>query len=74
MEIEVRLFANLRESHIPEGKINLEDRTTVGELLEKIELSPSKAAVVLINGRHARPEQHLNDGDKVAIFPPIAGG
>ncbi|MEE9421099.1 MAG: hypothetical protein V3W43_16605 [Desulfatiglandaceae bacterium] len=44
MEIEVRLFANLRESHIPEGKINLEDRTTVGELLEKIELSPPQRA------------------------------
>lgn len=74
MEIELRLFANLRETHIPEGKVGLKDEATVGELLEKIQISPSKAAVVLVNGLHARFEQRLNDGDRVAIFPPIAGG
>lgn len=74
MEIEVRLFADLRESPIPAGKINLEDKATLGELMAKIGVSPSKVAISLVNGRHAQPDHQLSNGDRVAIFPPIAGG
>jgi molybdopterin converting factor small subunit len=30
--------------------------------------------VVFVNGRHAAADQALSDGDRLAIFPQIAGG
>ena len=29
---------------------------------------------VLVNGRHAKEDTQLADGDRVILFPPIAGG
>ena len=31
-------------------------------------------ALVAINEEHARMDQALNDGDTLAIFPPVSGG
>lgn len=33
-----------------------------------------KSALVAINEEHARMDQALNDGDTLAIFPPVSGG
>ncbi len=32
------------------------------------------AAAFFVNGRHAPEEQSLAEGDRLAIFPPVAGG
>jgi len=31
-------------------------------------------AIIMINGRHGEHDAALNDGDVVALFPPIGGG
>ncbi len=74
MEIEVKLFAGLRMPHLKHEKIRLEVTITVQELLTKIKVPSSKVAMVLVNGRHARHDQQLEDGDTIALFPAIAGG
>lgn len=40
---------------------------------------PNRRAVILLNGRHSSHlsdglDTQLEDGDEVAIFPPVAGG
>ncbi len=35
---------------------------------------PDDPRVVFINGRHAPEDTVLSDGDRLAIFPPVAGG
>jgi len=45
----------------------------VGELIARFGL-PDGPRAVFVNGRHAADDQALSDGDRLAIFPPIAGG
>ncbi|MGD8436441.1 MAG: MoaD/ThiS family protein [Syntrophobacterales bacterium] len=74
MELEIKLFANLRKFNPLLDKIKLDAGTTVLELLEIAGIPPSEVAIVLVDGRHAKLDQPLHDGETVAIFPPIAGG
>jgi molybdopterin converting factor small subunit len=74
MELEIKLFANLRKFNPQLDRIELDDGATVLELLEKAGIPPSGVAIVLVDGRHAKLDQPLHDGETVALFPPIAGG
>ena len=74
MELEIKLFANLRKFNPELERIEVDDGTTILELLEKAGIPPSEVAIVLVNGRHAKLDQPLVDGETVAVFPPIAGG
>jgi len=54
--------------------MELEDGSTVGDLLKLLDLPPKLAALRLVNGVQSKPDKRLSDGDKVSIFPQIAGG
>ena len=47
---------------------------TTGELAEKIGLPLNEIKIVMLNGRHASPDQPVNDGDRVGYFPAVGGG
>ena len=79
MTIHLALFAYLSQ-YQPDGKggcqarpIDVSDGATVGELIARFGL-PDGPRVVFVNGRHAADDQPLSDGDRLAIFPQIAGG
>ncbi|MGW8223588.1 MAG: MoaD/ThiS family protein [Syntrophobacteria bacterium] len=74
MELEIKLFASLRKFNPELEKIEVDDGITVLELFEKAGIPASEVAIVLVNGRHAKLDQPLQDGETVAAFPPIAGG
>ena len=74
MQLDIRLFATLQKFLPNVEKLKLDDNCTVFELLEKIGINSSEVAITLVNGRHVELEQRLHDGERVAIFPPIAGG
>jgi len=80
MTIELRLFASLRKKlppGSPRGKcqLDLADGSTIGAVLQRMDIPPASAQMVLVNGDHDRNfERVLRDGDVVSIFPPVAGG
>lgn len=74
MEIEIRLFASLRNYANDKSKIELEDGAKVSDFIERIGVPPSEVAIILVNGRHAHQDQRLHDGEAVSLFPAIAGG
>jgi molybdopterin converting factor small subunit len=80
MKIELRLFASLRKRlppGSPRGKCNLElpDGTTIGQVLEHVDIPHASAQMVLVNGDHDRNfERVLHNGDVLSVFPPVAGG
>jgi sulfur carrier protein ThiS len=79
MNISLALFASL-SAYQPDGNggrharaFELDEGTTVGDVIVRLGL-PDEPRVVFVNGRHAPEEQALNESDRLAIFPPVAGG
>lgn len=79
MKIEMLLYASLGKL-APDKKpgspffLDLEDGATVGRALEKASIPTTIPMIIFVNGRHSRLDGVINDGDRVAVFPPIAGG
>ncbi|CUS04457.2 putative molybdenum cofactor biosynthesis protein D/E [Candidatus Promineifilum breve] len=82
MEIEIRLFATLKD-RAGSDRIRVRlpaDPTTVGLLLEAVgadypALAPAlRSALVAVNRAFAGSETPVTLGDEVAIFPPVSGG
>jgi len=79
VRVDVVLFAHLATFQ-PDGRggrhsraFDLPEGTTIAEVVAMIGL-PDEPRVVFVNSRHA-PEDHvLLEGDRLAIFPPVAGG
>lgn len=79
MNITLALFAYLSK-YQPDGlagrgarPMELAGAPTIGDLITQLGL-PDEPRIVFVNGRHAQDERPLADGDRVAIFPPVAGG
>ncbi len=84
MKITFKLFASLTDYLPPEARranqLELEyiEAPTVNQVIERFSLPPKLVHLVLINGAYVQPEARasrtLNDGEALAIWPPIAGG
>ena len=79
MHVSVVLFAHL-STFQPDGQggrhargFELAEGTTVGDVIASLGL-PDEPRVVFVNNRHAPDDQVLSEGDRLAIFPPVAGG
>ena len=79
MQIELALFAKLSARYPVGGSgreprpLEVTDGVTVGALVEQIGLAEEQR-ITFVNGRHAPDALRLAPGDRLAIFPPIAGG
>lgn len=77
--IELALFAKLSSRYPVPGDgrraraYEVADGTTVGRLVDEIGLADEQR-ITFVNGRHAADDRVLSEGDRLAIFPPIAGG
>lgn len=81
MELEIRLFASLKDRAGGERvSVALEEPATVARLTEALAadypaLAPAlPAALVAVNRDFAFPDTPIEEGDEVAIFPPVSGG
>jgi len=79
MQVEVTVFATLRRymPGLPVGgsrQIDVQPGTTVGQLMLTLNLPPEEVRVVMRNHRHAELEDPVEDGDRIAFIPPVAGG
>ena len=81
MELEVRLFASLKDRAGGERvSIAVDDPVTVRKLTEALAtsypaLGPAlPTALVAVNRDFAFPDTPIAAGDEVALFPPVSGG
>ena len=80
MKIELKLYASLAR-FMPDQKggsassvIDVGEGTTISELLEALRVPANAVKLIFLNGVHAKRDQVLKEGDRVGIFPPVAGG
>ena len=74
LEVEVRLFAALREGRFKRRACELPDSARLGDLLRQLEIAPEQVSLPLVNGRNVEMDQELAGEDVVSLFPSIGGG
>jgi len=74
MKIKVKLFASLRHERFSEIEVEIDRVADVDFILDEYSLKREDVAIVFINGKHADYKTTINDGDDIALFPPIGGG
>lgn len=83
MKITFKLFASLTD-YLPAERrgnvvdIDVADNATVQQIIDRFQLPAKMVHLVVINGVYVEPADRLtrtlNEGDALAIWPPIAGG
>lgn len=84
MKITFKLFATLTDYLPPDARranqveLDIDPATPIARIIEPFGLPPKLVHLVLVNGKYIAPEHRLtamlNEGDVLAIWPPIAGG
>lgn len=74
MEIEIRLFASFRKGRWKSKRLSSERDVQVLDILHLLSINENEVGMVLVNGSYQTASYKLNDGDILAIFPPVAGG
>ena len=72
--IEVRVFATLRQGRDKVTMLPPEGIATAADILSLLDIPAEEVSILLINGFHRKPESTVQDGDIVALFPPVGGG
>jgi sulfur carrier protein ThiS len=83
MNVSIELYASLMK-YLPPGKsrfrreLKVDDGLILNRLITQFHISPDEAHLVLVNGLFIcgedRNSRHLDEGDVVSIWPPVAGG
>lgn len=84
MKITFKLYATLTDHLPPEARssnrieLDVPPAATIADVIAPFALPMKLVHLVLVNGVYVAPEQRathaLNEGDVLAIWPPIAGG
>lgn len=83
LKIEVKLYAGLGK-YLPDSavsnvaKIEVQEGTTPMDIINQWQVPVEHCHLVLINGNYVEPSARttraLQEGDALAIWPPVAGG
>ena len=74
MKVTVKLFAYFRESRFKIEEWDVDGKSTVGEIVDSLNIDREEVGVLMINSRHTSFETTLSENDILAIFPVIGGG
>ncbi|MEQ8660647.1 MAG: MoaD/ThiS family protein [Gammaproteobacteria bacterium] len=83
MRITLKMYASLAQYLPPEAvrnvvEIEIDPQASVHQLIARYGVPRESAHLVLINGVYVEPAQRdvplLEEGDVLALWPPVAGG
>ncbi|WP_135079974.1 MoaD/ThiS family protein [Terasakiella sp. SH-1] len=83
MKVTLKLYAQLGKflpagTAANEAEVSVEPQTPLTVLLEHYHVPPEMCHLVLVNGVYVEPSARgthmLEDGDHLAVWPPVAGG
>ncbi len=74
MKISVKLFAYFRNNRFKIKEYDIDEGTTVGNIVDNLGIDREEVGVLMINSRHTEFNVQLAQDDALAIFPVIGGG
>lgn len=82
MSIQIRLSTTLRDlvpGYDPESGLVFElkegeSSLAARDVARRMGIPPEEITIVMINSRQSDLDGTVNDGDRVAFFPPVGGG
>jgi sulfur carrier protein ThiS len=74
MKVELNLYASLARFVPRTGSLEVGEDTTILGLLRRLDVPLDKVKIIFLNGIHASGTETLREGDRVGVFPPVAGG
>ena len=74
MKVELNLYASLARFVPRTGPMEVDGETTILGLLRRLDVPLDKVKIIFLNGIHASGNETLREGDRVGVFPPVAGG
>jgi len=75
MKIKVKMIGPLMyEAGFSEKEIDIPAATTAEALLDLVHISKQRPKIMTRNGKAVAPNEHFEDGDKIAISPLYSGG
>ncbi len=80
MKIKLKYFASVAEAvGMSVEEMELQDGTIVSNLVEALKerfkgFEAMSNVIIAVNGAYVDPNTLLEDGDIVALFPPVSGG
>jgi molybdopterin converting factor small subunit len=73
--IQICLFAGLKVfSPKDADAYPIDSGTTVGDVMDRIGVPADLTKIIFIDGKKGALDQVLRGGERVGIFPPVAGG
>ena len=73
-KVDLKLFADLRKLYPGEDAVRIEKPLEIGKFLDRLNIPRKKAAIIMLNNKHASVKDPVSPGDRLAIFPPLGGG
>jgi len=75
-QVQVSLYAALREyvGRAPSVDVEISAGQTIRQVLEQLHVPLEKARIIFINHRAASPDDPLQGGEQIGVFPAIGGG
>ena len=74
MKIKIKLFATLRDNRDKILEIEYKVGTEIRKIISDLNIDEKDVAILLKNGRSAKMDDVILEGDYLSIFPPIGGG
>lgn len=74
MRVTLKLFATFRDGRFKVEERELPEGTRVLDVIQPLNIKPEEIAICLQNGKNVNEHSVLNDGDTLALFPPVGGG
>ena len=74
MRVHVTLKGSLAD-RLPggRGELDVAEGSTVAAVFERLDV-PGRQCVVVVNGTAVKAATVLREGDRLQVFPPVAGG
>ncbi|RLI34689.1 MoaD/ThiS family protein [Candidatus Bathyarchaeota archaeon] len=78
IDIELRLYGDLRQYldvELGTGyNLEVEDGSSIRAVVISLGIPTDAPKIIFVNGRHKELDDALFENDRLAIFPPVAGG